>query len=57
MNALKQRGIHSQLAIQAALLTRTEHTQINTDYEKLFDTFDPLFFFFLLLCGNDFALA
>jgi len=36
----------SQLAIEAALLTRMEHTQINTDYEKFFDTFDPLFSFF-----------
>jgi len=39
----------SQLAIELALLTRTEHTQINTDYEKFFDTFDPKFFYRLLL--------
>ena len=39
----------SQLAIEVALLTRTEHTQINTDYEKFFDTFNPRFFYMLLL--------
>ena len=33
----------AQLSMEQAMLDRTEYTQINTDYEKFFDTFDPKF--------------
>jgi hypothetical protein len=37
----------SQADIEEALLMGLEWTQINADYQKFFDTFDPEFFFYL----------
>jgi len=37
----------AQADIEEALLLGREWTQVNADYQKFFDTFDPMFFYYL----------
>ena len=41
--------LHVQMDMEEATLTGQENTQIDTDYEKFYDTFDPSFFRELLI--------